>query len=151
MLPYYIEVDFITKKEIKELEDMIVQSNFIAYDSVSGKKDGNLCWDMNIEKFNKFNLNSYTFFVAQDPNVNVIPHTDNPRWDRNTTLIVPLFWDETYAPCHFVNGPSIHTSTPYLFNTQLEHYINNNNRHRCNFQICFKESIEDVHRRLQIS
>ena len=151
MLPYFIEVDLITQEEIAELEDMLDNSDFIAYDTISGKNDGNLCWDMNIEKFNRFELDSYTFFVSQPPNTKVIPHTDNPRWKRNTTLIIPLHWSEDYVPCHFVDGPSVHTSTPYLFNTQKEHYINNNNRHRCNFQICFEESIEDVYRRLQNS
>ena len=149
MLPYFIEMpNLITAEEITELEGMIEHSDFIAYDTISGKKDGNLCWDMNIEKFNRFELKSYTFFVHQEPHALVVPHTDNPKWKRNTTLIVPLFWSHDYVPCTFVHGPSVSTATPYLFNTQQSHYINNNHKPRYNFQICFEEEIEDVYRRL---
>ena len=153
MLPYFIEMPhLITAEEIAELEGMIEHSDFISYDTISGKKDGNLCWDMNIEKFNRFELKSYTFFVHQEPHTSVVEHTDNPKWKRNTTLIVPLFWSDDYAPCKFVHGfvdgPSVCTPTPYLFNTQKPHYINNNHKARYNFQICFEEEIEDVYRRL---
>ena len=77
-------------------------------------------------------------------NTKVIAHTDNTKWKRNTVLIVPLLWHKNYAPCYFTDGAIVQMSTPYLFNTQLEHYINNNKHERYNFQICFEEPIEEV-------
>lgn len=146
MIPYYASTDLITNSEISYLEKLALslRANFKKYDTISGKKDGNLCWDIDIEKFNKFNLKSYTFFVHQKPFTNVISHIDNPKWKRNTVLIIPLFWSEKYAPCYFNDGVKVHQQTPYLFNTQLPHYVNNNEYPRYNFQICFEESIEKV-------
>ena len=144
MLPYYHPVDFITKAEIQHLESLIPHGDFIDYDTISGSRDGNLCWDNNIQEFNKFNLKSYTFFVYQPATTKVIAHTDNTKWKRNTVLIVPLLWHKNYAPCYFTDGTIVQMNTPYLFNTQLEHYINNNKHDRYNFQICFEEPIEEV-------
>lgn len=145
MLPYFVPTDLITKHEISYLESQITpDAQFIAYDTVSGKKDGNLCWDNNIELFNCFNLSSYNFFVHQQPHTDVTPHIDNPKWKRNTVLLVPLFYTNAYAPCYFKNGPKVTHETPILFNTQIEHYIHNNEHARYNFQICFEESIEEV-------
>lgn len=147
MLPYFVPIDFISKEDVEFLENLVQQSNeadFVAYDTISGQRDGNLCWDLNLDYFNRFNLNSYTFFVHQEPYTKVISHTDNPKWKRNTVLIVPLLWHRNYAPCHFENGPMVEFRTPYLFNTQLPHYVNNNEYPRYNFQICFEEPIEEV-------
>lgn len=147
MLPYFLPVDnLISQEEVSYLENIITskESNFVAYDTVSGKKDGNLCWDYNLEEFNCFNLNSYNFFIMQQANTEVLAHIDNPRWKRNTVLIVPLFWHKDYAPAYFVDGIKVTHETPILFNTQIEHYVNNNNNNRYNFQICFEESIEEV-------
>lgn len=147
MIPYYKpNINFISFDDIKFLEDLLSSphTDFKSYNTISGKTDGNLCWDLNLDRFNRFNFSSYTFFVHQSPFTKVISHTDNPKWKRNTVLIVPLFWHNQYAPCHFVDGPCIKCKSPYLFNTQLPHYINNNKYPRYNFQICFKESIEEV-------
>ena len=127
MIPYFVPVDFISKEDVEFLENLVQsdEANFIAYDTISGQRDGNLCWDLNLDYFNRFNLNSYTFFVHQEPYTKVISHVDNPKWKRNTVLIVEF-------------------RTPYLFNTQLPHYVNNNEYPRYNFQICFEEPIEEV-------
>jgi len=147
MLPYFLPMsDLITPEEICYLESLIENNttDFVAYNTVSGKKDGNLCWDYNIEDFNCFNLKSYNFFIKQTANIKVKSHIDNPKWKRNTVLIVPLFWHNGYAPAYFADGVKVTHETPILFNTQIEHYVNNNNNDRYNFQICFEESIEEV-------
>ena len=144
MIPYFASTDLISKQETEYLESLLPQGDFVEYDTISGSRDGNLCWDKNINEFNKFNLKSYTFFVHQPGYTKVTAHVDNTKWKRNTVLIVPLHYHKHYAPCYFTTGPQIHLSTPYLFNTQLEHYINNNNHDRYNFQICFEEPIEEV-------
>jgi hypothetical protein len=151
MMPYFFPVDLISKEDVSFLEGLCKspEANFIAYDTISGKKDGNLCWDINLDYFNRFNVDSYTFFVHQEPFSKIVSHTDNPKWKRNTVLIVPLFWHEEYAPCYFEDGPMIKYGMPYLFNTQLEHYVNNNEYPRYNFQICFAEPIEEVYECLQ--
>jgi len=148
MLPYFTPVDFISKEDVEFLENLVQsdEAKFVAYDTVNGQKDGNLCWDLNLDYFNRFNLNSYTFFVHQPAFTNVITHIDNPKWKRNTVLIVPLLWHNNYSPCYFEEGPVVEFRTPYLFNTQLPHYINNNEYPRYNFQICFKEPIEEVNK-----
>tara|TARA_B100001057_G_scaffold484890_1_gene563694 strand:+ start:4286 stop:4747 length:462 start_codon:yes stop_codon:yes gene_type:complete len=146
MIPYFVPVDYISKEDVQFLENLVQSSeaDFKAYDTVSGNKDGNLCWDINLDYFNRFNLNSYTFFVHQEPFSKVVSHTDNPKWKRNTVLIIPLLWHRNYAPCYFEDGPVIEFRTPYLFNTQLPHYVNNNEYPRYNFQICFEEPLEEV-------
>ena len=146
MIPYFVPVNFISKEDVEFLENLVKsnEADFIAYDTISGQLDGNLCWDLNLDYFNRFNLKSYTFFVHQEPYTKVVSHVDNPKWKRNTVLIVPLLWHNGYAPCHFENGPVVEFRTPYLFNTQLPHYINNNEYPRYNFQICFEEPIEEV-------
>ena len=146
MIPYFVPVDFISKEDVTFLENLVQseEADFKSYDTISGKKDGNLCWDINLDYFNRFNLKSYTFFVHQEPYTEVISHVDNPKWKRNTALIVPLLWHRNYAPCYFEDGPVVEFRTPYLFNTQLPHSINNNEYPRYNFQICFEESIEKV-------
>lgn len=146
MIPYFVPVDFISKEDVTFLENLVQseEADFKSYDTISGKKDGNLCWDINLDYFNRFNLKSYTFFVHQEPYTKVISHVDNPKWKRNTALIVPLLWHRNYAPCYFEDGPVVEFIAPYLFNTQLPHYINNNEYPRYNFQICFEESIEKV-------
>lgn len=146
MLPYFVPIDFISKEDVEFLEKLVQsdEANFISYETISGQRDGNLCWDLNLDYFNRFNLKSYTFFVHQEPYTKVIKHTDNPKWKRNTVLIVPLLWHRNYAPCYFEDGPIVEFRTPYLFNTQLPHYINNNEYPRYNFQICFEEPIEEV-------
>jgi len=147
MLPYWISMpNVISAEEIKELELLTEQSNFIAYPTKGGAYDGNLCWDNNIEKYNKFPLKSYTMFVRQLPRSKVIPHTDNDKWNRNTVLIVPLNWHKDYANCEFIDGPIVTHETPVLMNTQKEHFVNNNNHVRTNFQICFAEPIEEVYK-----
>ena len=147
MLPYFLPVkNLITTEEVRYLENIVDNSktDFVAYDTVKGKKDGNLCWDNNLEEFNFFNLSSYNFFIKQTANTKVKAHKDNPKWKRNTVLIVPLFWHEDYAPAYFIDNIKVTHKTPILFNTQLEHYVDNNNNDRYNFQICFEESIEEV-------
>ena len=84
-------------------------------------------------------------FVHQPMGKQVIPHIDNDRWDRNTVLLVPLFWHKDYAPCEYTDGPKITHETPVLMNTQLEHFVNNSEHVRYNFQICFAEPIEEVY------
>jgi len=148
MIPYFIPIDLIPHEDVVFLEKLVESNNtnFIAYDTISGNKDGNLCWNLNLDSFNRFPLNSYTFFVHQEPFTQVVAHVDNPKWKRNTVLIVPLLWHNNYAPCHFVDGPVVEFRTPYLFNTQLPHYVNNNEYPRYNFQICFEEPIEKVYK-----
>jgi len=146
MLPYWISVpNIISAEEIKELELLTEWSEFMAYPTKGGAYDGNLCWDNNIEKYNRFPLKSYTMFVRQNPGEKVIPHIDNDKWDRNTVLIVPLHWHKDYANCEFVDGPIVTHETPVLMNTQKEHFVNNNDHIRTNFQICFAEPIEEVY------
>jgi hypothetical protein len=151
MLPYYTSAEkFITKEDVVFLEHFLLDSinnsrtDFVAYDTISGNKDGNLCWDCNIEKFNKFNFNSYNFFIKQEPNTKVKKHIDNPKWKRNTVILIPLFWHQDYAPAYYIDGVKVTHETPIFFNTQLEHYVNNNDYNRYNFQICFEEPIEEV-------
>lgn len=152
MLPYFVQIpNVITAEEIQYLESFLHDSmqndsaNFISYDTISGKKDGNLCWDYNIELFNRFPLQSYNFFVKQKANTKVQKHKDNPKWKRNTVLIVPLFWHKNYAACVFSNGIIVTHENPIIMNTQFEHYVNNNDNDRYNFQICFEEPIEKVY------
>lgn len=147
MLPYWISMpNIVTAQEVAELEQMVSDTNdFCAYPTKGGAYDGNLCWDMDIDKFNRFELNSYTMFVHQPAHTHVIPHVDNDRWNRNTVLLVPLFWHGEYAPCEFTDGVTVTHETPVLMNTQLEHRVNNNAYDRYNFQICFAEPIEEVH------
>lgn len=49
MIPYFVPVDFISKEDVEFLENLLQsgEADFKAYDTVSGKKDGNLCWDIN--------------------------------------------------------------------------------------------------------
>lgn len=147
MLPWWIQMpNIISQEEISELEQMVLDNDgFQAYPTRSGDYDGNLCWDMNIEKFNRFDLDSYTMFVHQPANAKVVPHTDNTRWNRNTVLLVPLFWHKDYAECVFTGGDTVTHEVPVLMNTQLEHYVNNNEHDRYNFQICFAEPIVEVY------
>lgn len=146
MIPFYATTDLISLEDVNFLENLCKSSeaNFIEYDTVSGKKDGNLCWDMDLPYFKRFNYECYTMFVHQPANANVVAHVDNPKWKRNTVLIVPLFWHKDYAPCHFIDGPTVTHEKPILFNTQLPHYINNNEYPRYNFQICFEQPIEEL-------
>lgn len=148
MLPYWISVpDILGTNEVKELEQLVLEKEqFQSYETKGGAYDGNLCWDMNIDKFNRFDLDTYTMFVHQPPNVDVIPHVDNNRWRRNTVLLVPLFWHKDYATCEYTDGPVVTHCTQVLMNTQLEHRVNNNEHARYNFQICFAEPIEEVYK-----
>tara|TARA_B100000035_G_scaffold248504_1_gene217268 strand:- start:325 stop:789 length:465 start_codon:yes stop_codon:yes gene_type:complete len=148
MLPYWMPMpSIISDSEVKELERLVLDGhhNFIPYPTKNGNYDGNLCWDNNIEKYNRFPLKSYTMFVHQPIGKQVIPHVDNDRWDRNTVLLVPLFWHEEYAPCEYTDGPKITHESPVLMNTQKEHFVNNSEHVRYNFQICFAEPIEEVY------
>jgi len=148
MLPYWTSMpNLISSEEIRELENMVLSNkdSFISYPTKNGNYDGNLCWDNDIEKYNRYPLNSYTMFVHQPKNVKVIPHVDNDKWGRNTVLLVPLFWHKNYANCYYTDGPTVHHESVILMNTQLEHYINNNEFDRYNFQICFAEPIEEVY------
>ena len=128
MLPYFEKTNLISNEDVKFLENLCKSSeaNFVAYDTVSGKRDGNLCWDMDLAYFKRFNYKCYTMFVHQEPNAKVVEHKDNTKWKRNTVLIVPLFWHEDYAPCYFTDGTKVTHESPILFNTQIPHYINNN-------------------------
>ena len=146
MLPYFEKSNLISNEDVKFLENLCKSSeaNFVAYDTVSGKRDGNLCWDMDLAYFKRFNYKCYTMFVHQEPNAKVVEHKDNTKWKRNTVLIVPLFWHEDYAPCYFTDGTKVTHESPILFNTQIPHYINNNEHPRYNFQICFAEPIEEL-------
>ncbi len=105
MLPYFEKTNLISNEDVKFLENLCKSSeaNFVAYDTVSGKRDGNLCWDMDLAYFKRFNYKCYTMFVHQEPNAKVVEHKDNTKWKRNTVLIVPLFWHEDYAPCYFTS------------------------------------------------
>ena len=50
MLPYFEKTNLISNEDVKFLENLCKSSeaNFVAYDTVSGKRDGNLCWDMDL-------------------------------------------------------------------------------------------------------
>ena len=88
MLPYFEKTNLISNEDVKFLENLCKSSeaNFVAYDTVSGKRDGNLCWDMDLAYFKRFNYKCYTMFVHQEPNAKVVEHKDNTKWKRNNLV-----------------------------------------------------------------
>ena len=66
MIPYFVPVDFISKEDVEFLENLVQsadEADSKAYDTISGKKDGNSYVDINLDYFNRSHPNSYTFFV----------------------------------------------------------------------------------------
>ena len=56
MIPYFASTDLISKQETEYLESLLPQGDFVEYDTISGSRDGNLCWDKNINEFKKLHI-----------------------------------------------------------------------------------------------
>lgn len=97
-------------------------------------------------------LDCYPLIMRHYPNIEVPRHVDNPN-GRNCIIISPLLPAEDYVPTNFYKTLDDETPAatidfkdrmPVLLNTQQVHGLQNNDKLRINFQLCFTEKYEVV-------
>lgn len=78
----------------------------------------------------------------------IVPHKDNPKYNRNTIIVYPLaFNPEDYAPCNVYKPQRIDIGYRpcYAFDTRTEHgVVNDTQKHRYQLQLWYPHPIEEL-------
>lgn len=86
--------------------------------------------------------------VTHAPGEACLPHVDSYKQEinRHCTIIFPLTpQKENYAPTLINPGAiAVPYSDSYLLNTDVEHYVENNEHWRINLQLWFTETFDEI-------
>lgn len=86
--------------------------------------------------------------VTHEPHKYTVPHIDSYKYanSRRSVIIFPITPNsDHYAPTQFnPGGIKVPYSDSYLFNTDVEHFVENNEHWRINLQLWFNETFEEI-------